>query len=61
MPGSRIPIVPESRLHDSKPDYVVILPWNLQTEIGRQIEFIGGWGAQAVVAVPELTLIDPAK
>jgi hypothetical protein len=57
MPGSRIPIVDESRLKNSKPDYVVILPWNLKTEVMRQLEYIKSWGGQFVTAVPNLTTI----
>lgn len=54
MPGSRIPIVDESRLHVAKPDYVVILPWNLKTEVMQQLEYIKSWNGQFVTAVPEL-------
>lgn len=54
LPGSRIPIVDESRLRDAKPDYVVILPWNLKVEIMQQLEYIKSWGGQFVTAVPEL-------
>jgi len=54
MPGSRIPIVPESRLRASRPDYVVILPWNLREELTRQLEYIKAWGGKFVTAVPQL-------
>ena len=56
MPGSRIPIVAESYLHEKKPDYVVILPWNLKQEVMAQLAYIGAWDGQFVVAVPELTV-----
>lgn len=56
MPGSRIPIVAESHLHEKKPDYVVILPWNLKQEVMAQLAYIGAWDGQFVVAVPELTV-----
>src|SRR5204863_6110860 len=46
MPGSRIPIVPESRLRASQPEYVVILPWNLREELTRQLEYIKAWGGK---------------
>jgi 2-polyprenyl-3-methyl-5-hydroxy-6-metoxy-1,4-benzoquinol methylase len=52
MPGSRIPIVDESQLHVVKPDYVVILPWNLKTEVMQQLEYIKSWNGQFVTAVP---------
>lgn len=57
MPGSRIPIVPEERLKDVRPDYVVILPWNLRDELTRQLFYVKEWGAQFVVAVPRLEII----
>ncbi len=56
LPGSRIPIVEEARLRDDKPDYVLIVPWNLQEEIMRQLEYIRSWGGRFVVAVPEPTV-----
>ena len=54
MPGSRILIVEESRLKDTKPDYIVILPWNLKAEVMEQLAYIRNWGGQFVAAVPEL-------
>jgi SAM-dependent methyltransferase len=54
MPGSRIPIVEESRLGAEKPDYVVILPWNLKDEVMTQLAYIREWGGEFVTAVPEL-------
>ena len=54
MPGSRIPIVDESLLENEKPDFVVILPWNLKHEVMRQLDYIRTWGGRFVTAVPEL-------
>ena len=54
MPGSRIPIFPETRLLEVKPDYVVILPWNLREEVVEQLRYIRDWGGQFVTAIPEL-------
>ena len=54
MPGSRIPIVPEEQLNEAKPDYVIILPWNLKAEISEQLDYIRAWGGQFVVAVPQM-------
>ena len=56
MPGSRIPIVSEDRLQGVKPDYVVILPWNLKTEVIEQLNYIRSWGGQFVTVVPELRI-----
>jgi len=54
LPGSRIPIVAENRLYEVKPDYVVILPWNLKAEVMQQLEYIKAWGGKFVTAVPYL-------
>jgi 2-polyprenyl-3-methyl-5-hydroxy-6-metoxy-1,4-benzoquinol methylase len=54
MPGSRIPITDELRLKSARPDYVVILPWNLKAEVMRQLEYIKDWGGRFVTAVPNL-------
>lgn len=54
MPGSQIPIVSEEHLRAHRPDYVVILPWNLRAEVVQQLSYIREWGGQFVIAVPEL-------
>lgn len=56
MPGSRIPIVSEEILKSEKPERVVILPWNLQTEIKQQLSYIADWGGKFVTAVPTLSI-----
>tara|TARA_A100001037_G_scaffold135419_1_gene122668 strand:- start:1401 stop:2645 length:1245 start_codon:yes stop_codon:yes gene_type:complete len=57
LPGSRIPIVAPDRLRDSRPDYVLILPWNLKREITVAHDHIADWGGRFVVALPELTIL----
>jgi SAM-dependent methyltransferase len=57
MPGSRIPITYELQLKNSKPDYVVILPWNLKAEVMRQLEYIKAWGGRFVTAIPHLEVL----
>ena len=54
LPGSRIPIVAEAHLRDMKPDYVLILPWNLRDEITTQLAYVREWDAKFVTAVPDL-------
>ncbi|MEG3618623.1 class I SAM-dependent methyltransferase [Magnetovibrio sp. PR-2] len=54
LPGSRIPVLSPDHIETAKPDYVVILPWNLKTEIGEQLSSIRTWGGQFVVAVPQI-------
>ena len=57
MPGSRIPILDPSRLAELRPDYVLILPWNLKDEITTQMAELSGWGGRFVIAVPALTVL----
>ena len=54
LPGSRIPVVAEAHLRNMKPDYVVILPWNLRDEIVEQLGYVRQWGGKFVTAVPSL-------
>jgi SAM-dependent methyltransferase len=54
LPGTHIPIRPVEELAKAEPDYVLIMPWNLRREISSQLEYVRGWGAQLVVALPHL-------
>ncbi len=54
LPGSRIPVVAEARIRETRPDFVVILPWNLREEITGQLAYIRGWGGKFVTAIPHL-------
>lgn len=54
MPGSRIPIRSEASLNEAKPDYVIIFPWNLKTEVIMQLDHIREWNGTFVVPVPAL-------
>jgi len=55
-PGTHIPILHPERLREAQPDYVLILPWNLKTEIMTQLSYIREWGGQFVVPIPEVTV-----
>lgn len=57
MPASHIPVVHEEYLKQSKPDFVLILPWNLKEEITTQLAYIKEWQAQFVIPIPELQII----
>jgi hypothetical protein len=57
MPGSHIPILSPTAIAEEKPDFVVILPWNIADEVMRQNEFVRQWGGKFVTAVPELSVI----
>ena len=56
MPGSRIPIVDENALKVARPDYILILPWNLITELTQQLAYVKEWGGKFVTAVPDLQI-----
>lgn len=57
LPGSRIPVVHPDHLRETRPDYLLVLPWNLREEIIAQTEFIRGWGGRHVVAIPALEVL----
>lgn len=56
LPGSHIPIYHPDRIRETKPDYVVILPWNLKDEIMEQLQFVREWGGKFVVPIPRVTV-----
>lgn len=56
LPGSHLPVEQENILETEKPDYIIILPWNLKHEIAEQLSYTRKWGTQFVVAVPELLI-----
>jgi len=58
LPGSHVPIRAPAAVANSRPDYVLILPWNLRDEITRQLAFISDWGGRFVVASPETRVLD---
>lgn len=53
-PGTRIPILAPEAIRSARPDYVLILPWNLRREISTQAEYIRDWGGRFVVPIPQL-------
>jgi len=57
MPASHIPIVNEEMLKKEKPEYVIILPWNLTDEITSQLSYIRQWGAKFIIPIPELKVL----
>jgi predicted TPR repeat methyltransferase len=54
LPGTHIPIYPPGRITETRPDYVLILPWNLRDEIMEQLAEIRSWGGQFVVPIPDI-------
>jgi len=56
LPASHIPVVDEQYLKNKKPDFVIILPWNLKDELTTQLQYIKAWGGRFVVPIPELEI-----
>jgi 2-polyprenyl-3-methyl-5-hydroxy-6-metoxy-1,4-benzoquinol methylase len=57
LPGTRIPVYAPEKIFATKPDYVLILPWNIQTEIVSSMAAVREWGGQFVVPIPQLTVL----
>jgi SAM-dependent methyltransferase len=57
-PGTHIPIFPPERLRETRPDYILILPWNLKDEILKQLAYTREWGARFVVPIPRVAVIE---
>lgn len=57
MPASHIPICTEERIKKDKPDFILILPWNIKEEIVKQLDYINGWGGKFVVPIPRLEVL----
>ncbi len=58
LPGTRIPILAPEAIAAARPDYVLILPWNLTDEITRQMAFVRDWGGRFVVPIPTVRVLD---
>ena len=56
LPGTHVPIFPPDRIQETKPDFLLILPWNLKDEIIKQNAFIREWGGKFVVPIPEVQI-----
>jgi len=56
LPGTHIPIYHPDRIRETRPDYVVILPWNLKGEIMKQLQYIREWGGRFVIPIPLATI-----
>ncbi|MWL90389.1 MULTISPECIES: class I SAM-dependent methyltransferase [unclassified Cupriavidus] len=57
LPGSRIPVLAPEVIDERKPDYLVILPWNIKDEVMTQMAGIRAWGGRFVVAIPETVVL----
>jgi hypothetical protein len=57
LPGTHIPVVAEDVLKEDKPDYVLILPWNIKEEVMQQLSYIHSWGGKFVIAIPSFQIL----
>jgi hypothetical protein len=57
LPGTHIPIYPPERLAQTRPDYVLVLPWNLREEISAQLDYVRSWGGRLVFPIPALEIV----
>ncbi|MFC9251688.1 class I SAM-dependent methyltransferase [Amycolatopsis thailandensis] len=57
-PGTRIPILPPERIEADRPDYVLVLPWNLRKELTAQLSFVDEWGGKLVFPIPHLEIVE---
>jgi SAM-dependent methyltransferase len=60
LPGTRLPIYAPERIAETRPDYILILPWNLREEIVRQMAHVHAWGCRFVVPIPTVRVLQPA-
>ena len=58
LPGTHIPVYPVERINETKPDYILILPWNLREEIAQQLEYTNEWGCKLVLPIPETRILE---
>jgi SAM-dependent methyltransferase len=58
LPGTHIPIYPVERIRECRPDYILILPWNLKAEIVAQLAYVREWGAKFIVPIPAARVLD---
>ncbi|MEE9290709.1 MAG: SAM-dependent methyltransferase, partial [Alphaproteobacteria bacterium] len=58
LPGSRLPVHAPEAIFETKPDYLLVLPWNLEEEIVTQMAAIRDWGGKFVIPIPEVRIVE---
>jgi len=53
LPGTRVPIVAPEKIRETKPDCVLVLPWNIKDEVAAQLAYVRDWGGELLVPIPE--------
>ncbi|WP_017936789.1 class I SAM-dependent methyltransferase [Nocardioides sp. Iso805N] len=61
LPGTHIPIRPVEALAEARPDYILVLPWNLRREISEQLAYVSEWGGRLVTALPRLNVFEAGE
>ena len=56
-PGAHIPIFAPEKIAETRPDYILLLPWNLKDELVRQLAYVKEWGGQCVVPIPSVQVV----
>jgi 2-polyprenyl-3-methyl-5-hydroxy-6-metoxy-1,4-benzoquinol methylase len=57
LPGSHVPVVKEERIRELRPDYVLILAWNIKEEVMIQLSYVRDWGGRFVTPIPQITIL----
>jgi SAM-dependent methyltransferase len=57
LPGTHIPIFPTDKILQTRPDFILILPWNIKDEVMQQHSYVGNWGGKFVVPIPEVKVV----
>ena len=57
LPGTHIPIYSPEQLAETRPDYILVLPWNLREEISSQLSYVRSWGGRLVFPIPVLEIV----
>ena len=57
LPGTRLPVYSPEKIHETKPDFILILPWNLKAEVLEQMAHIREWGAKFVIPIPSVMVL----
>lgn len=58
LPGTHIPVFAPAKIEETKPDFILILPWNLREEIIAQLDYVRAWGAKFVIPIPRVEVLD---
>lgn len=58
LPGTHLPIQPPEKIAETKPDYVLILPWNIRDEVISQLDYVRSWGGKFIIPIPQVELIE---